>query len=387
MARLEELEPGQEVRGIEPREAVELIAVERLGPDVVSVTFRTAAGQAREQILYRDAEPRLRIVSNGSSWKFSASGANLRLACEAFRLRLAHLFDPNLGLTSARIEPLPHQITAVYEHMLPRQPLRFLLADEPGAGKTTMAGLLIQELLLRGDVERCLIVCPGILVEQWQSELSERFDLAFEVATSEALSKASERNWFLNRPLAIVRLDHAARNQHVQKLLSAPECRWDLVVVDEAHKMAASGHGSEIKCTKRYELGQLLAGQTQHLLLLSATPHNGKPEDFTLFLRLLDAERFEYRQPLQIAARRARRCDAPGGEGGFCQIRRHSPVPRARRIYAHVCSLAPGGTVVRTRHRACPRRVEPCRDARRRDPGEHRGLRFDNAAPAPGLLS
>jgi len=191
------------------------------------------------------------------------------------------------------VDPLPHQITAVYEAMLPRQPLRFLLADDPGAGKTIMAGLLVKELIARGDLKRCLIVCPGSLVEQWQDELSRRFNLPFEILTNDKLEAARTGNWFLENDLAIARLDKLSRNEDVQQKLSAPDCRYDLIVCDEAHKMSATFFGGEVKYTKRYRLGQLLSRLTRHFLLMTATPHNGKEEDFQLFLALLDGDRFE----------------------------------------------------------------------------------------------
>src|SRR5688500_16859134 len=190
---------------------------------------------------------------------------------------------------------LPHQITAVYESMLPRQPLRFLLADDPGAGKTIMAGLLIKELIARGDLQRCLIVCPGSLAEQWQDELYRRFHLPFEILTNDNLQAARTGNWFLETNLVIARLDKLSRNEDVQLKLQAPDCRWDLIVCDEAHKMSATVFGGETKYTKRYRLGQLLSTLTRHFLLMTATPHNGKEEDFQLFMALLDGDRFEGR--------------------------------------------------------------------------------------------
>src|SRR5437870_6626195 len=177
--------------------------------------------------------------------------------------------------------------------MLSRQPLRFLLADDPGAGKTIMAGLLIKELLVRGDVQRCLIVCPGSLVEQWQDELDKRFHLPFEILTNDALEAARSGNWFLENPLAICRLDKPSRNEDVKEKLKQTD--WDLIVSDEAHKMSATYFGNEVKYTKRYRLGQLLSTLTRHFLLLTATPHNGKEADFQLFMALLDGDRFEGR--------------------------------------------------------------------------------------------
>jgi SNF2 family DNA or RNA helicase len=142
------------------------------------------------ELLYRHDEPRLEVVQAGRPWSFDGDGAMFRLVSEAHRIRLAHLFDPVLAVHSSIVEPLPHQITAVYEAMLPRQPLRFLLADDPGAGKTIMAGLLIKELVARGDLQRCLIVCPGSLAEQWQDELYRRFHLPFDILTNDKLEAA-----------------------------------------------------------------------------------------------------------------------------------------------------------------------------------------------------
>ena len=200
-----------------------------------------------------------------------------------------------LAVHTSLVEPLPHQITAVYEAMLPRQPLRFLLADDPGAGKTIMAGLLIKELIARGDLQRCLVVCPGSLAEQWQDELYRRFQLPFEILTNDKLEAARTGNWFLENNLVIARLDKLSRNEDVQQKLQVPDCRWDLVVCDEAHKLSATFFGGEVKYTKRYHLGQLLSGLTRHFLLMTATPHNGKEEDFQLFMALLDGDRFEGR--------------------------------------------------------------------------------------------
>ena len=293
--QLEDLKIQSVVRGLLPDGLATVVSVQWFGNTAIEITYKTPAGAVANELLYRSDEARLEIAENGRPWSFDGDGAQFRLVAEAHRIRLAHLFDPVLAVHTSLIEPLPHQITAVYEEMLPRQPLRFLLADDPGAGKTIMAGLLIKELLARGDVGRCLIVCPGSLVEQWQDELFRRFHLPFEILTNDKLESARSGNWFLETPLAIARLDKLARDEEVQAKLSAPEAGWDLIVCDEAHKLSATFFGGEIKYTKRYRLGQMLAGLTRHFLLMSATPHNGKEEDFQLFMALLDADRFEGR--------------------------------------------------------------------------------------------
>lgn len=293
--RLEDLQHNASVRGILPDELVTVVSVQWFGSEALELTYKSATGKVANELLYRHDEPRLEIVELGRPWSFDGDGALFRLVSEAQRIRLAHLFDPVLAVHSSVVDPLPHQITAVYEHMLPRQPLRFLLADDPGAGKTIMAGLLIKELIARGDLQRCLVVCPGSLAEQWQDELFRRFHLPFEILTNDKLEAARTGNWFLETNLVIARLDKLSRNENVQQKLQAPDCRWDLVVCDEAHKMSATVFGGETKYTKRYHLGQLLSSLTRHFLLMTATPHNGKEADFQLFMALLDGDRFEGR--------------------------------------------------------------------------------------------
>ncbi len=283
------------MRGLYPDAPVAVVNVQWHGSDALTLIYRSPSGGVAEEILYRDDEARLEVVAQGRPWSFDGDGAKYRLVAEAHRIRLAHLFDPLLAVHTSLVEPLPHQITAVYEAMLPRQPLRFLLADDPGAGKTIMAGLLMKELVVRGDLQRCLVVCPGSLAEQWQDELHRRFQLPFSILTNDQLQTARTGNWFLENDLAIARLDKLARNEDLQAQLAAPDCRYDLVVCDEAHKMSATFFGGEVKYTKRYRLGQLLSGLTRHFLLMTATPHNGKEEDFQLFLALLDGDRFEGR--------------------------------------------------------------------------------------------
>src|SRR6266568_1468286 len=154
MSRLEDLTPNASLRGILPNGLATVVNAQWHGSAALELTYKGPDGKVANELLYRHDEARIEVVERGRPWSFDGDGALFRLVSEANRIRLAHLFDP-----------LPHQITAVYESMLPRQPLRFLLADDPGAGKTIMAGLLIKELIARGDLQRCLVVCPGSLTE------------------------------------------------------------------------------------------------------------------------------------------------------------------------------------------------------------------------------
>ena len=295
MSKLEDLQPNASLRGVLPDVLVSVVSVQWIGSDAVELTYKDPEGRVANELLLREDESRIEVVAKGRPWSFDGDGGLFRLVSEANRIRLAYLFDPVLAVHTSIVEPLPHQITAVYDAMLPRQPLRFLLADDPGAGKTIMAGLLIKELIARGDLERCLIVCPGSLAEQWQDELYQRFHLPFDIMTNDKVEAARTGNWFRETNFVIARLDKLSRNDDIQEKLRAPDCRWDLVVCDEAHKMSATYFGGEIKYTRRYKLGQLLSGLTRHFLLMTATPHNGKEEDFQLFMALLDGDRFEGR--------------------------------------------------------------------------------------------
>src|SRR5450756_1978698 len=293
MIKLEQLQPNAAVRGIVPDAMVVVVSVQWFGSDALELTYKTPTGKVANELLHRVDRRQRQMCIRDRPWSLDGDGALFRLVSEAQRIRLAHLFDPVLAVHTSVVDPLPHQITAVYDAMLPRQPLRFLLADDPGAGKTIMAGLLMKELIARGDLQRCLVVCPGSLAEQWQDELYRRFHLPFEIMTNDKLEAARTGNWFLETNLVIARLDKLSRNEAVQEKLKVPDGRWDLVVCDEAHKMSATVFGGETKFTKRYRLGQLLSGLTRHFLLMTATPHNGKEADFQLFMALLDGDRFE----------------------------------------------------------------------------------------------
>src|SRR5665811_1182582 len=156
--RLEDLQPNAAVRGVLPDCLVTVVSVQWFGSEALELTYKTPAGKVANELIYRHDEARLEVVEQGRPWSFDGDGALFRLVSEAQRIRLAHLFDPVLAVHTSLVDPLPHQITAVYQSMLPRQPLRFLLADDPGSGKTIMAGLLIKELIARGDLQRLSLI-------------------------------------------------------------------------------------------------------------------------------------------------------------------------------------------------------------------------------------
>ena len=241
MLKLDSIQPGSRLAGVLGDVSVEILSVRAYGPHAVEVAWKGPNGLG-ERILYRDDEPLLSEVNPGRCFAFDGDGRPFRLASEALRIRLAYLFDPYVGVNASQIEPLPHRLTVVYGEMLERQPLRFLLADDPGAGKTVMGGLLIKELLIRGTLERCRIIAPGSLVEQWQDELSDKFNLDFDILSREQGETSRTGNPFADWPRLIARLDMLSRNEELKaKLEAAPE--WDLVVCDEAHRMSASFFG------------------------------------------------------------------------------------------------------------------------------------------------
>lgn len=288
--RLEDIDPGSSLTGLEPSAVATVIAVVPIADGAVQVIYKTPDGTLKDRLLGRTDESSIAIATQERPWSFDGDGEAFKLAVEAKRIDLAFLFDPMMAVHTSNVDPLPHQITAVYESMLPRQPLRYLLADDPGAGKTIMAGLYIRELLMRADARRVLIVAPGSLVEQWRDELFEKFGLEFRIFSRELELTSPSGNPFDDHDHLIVRLDQMSRNEETQQKLCLAS--WDLVVFDEAHKLSAHFFGKEMKRTKRFNFAEKIGQHTRHLLLMTATPHNGKEEDFQLFLSLLDSDRF-----------------------------------------------------------------------------------------------
>ena len=296
MLQLDQLSPG-----LKPAVLSTVASVNRIAADAVQVIYRTPDGTLKERLLNRADEAKISIAVTERPWAFDGDGEMFKLTVEARRIDLAFLFDPMMAVHTSNVDPLPHQITAVYESMLPRQPLRFVLADDPGAGKTIMAGLYIRELIMRADSRRILVVAPGSLVEQWRDEMFEKFGLEFRVYSKDLDATTATGNPFEDIDHLIVRLDQISRDEvsgtsegkepglTQSKLL---EAGWDLVIFDEAHKLAAHFFGSKLVKTARFRFAERLGAHTRHLLLMTATPHNGKEEDFQLFSSLLDSDRF-----------------------------------------------------------------------------------------------
>lgn len=270
--RLEELTAGLALTGLEPAAVVTLVAVVPIADGAVRVIYTAPDGALRNRLLGRADETSIAIATEERPWAFDGDDAHFKLAVEAKRIDLAFLFDPMMAVHTSDVDPLPHQITAVYESLLPCQPLRFVLADDPGAGKTIMAGLYIRELLMRADARRILVVAPGSLVEQWRDELWTKFGLEFRIFSRELEATSPSGNPFADHDQLIVRLDQMARNEAAQQQLCL--AGWDLVVFDEAHKLAAHFFGNKLEKTGRFRLAEQIGQHTRHLLLMTATPHN-----------------------------------------------------------------------------------------------------------------
>jgi len=292
-----ELKPGAVVRGPVFPEPVEILVVQPLGPDVKVTGAGKTSGQVHQRVL---TEAQLaHLTASPETEPFDGDAARFRLGVEAKRLALAHEYDPYFTLSIARVDPLPHQLEAVYDYFLKLPRIRFLLADDPGAGKTIMAGLLLKELKIRGLVKRTLIITPANLSFQWQRELKEKFREQFEVVRSDVLRANYGMNPWQERNQVVTSISWVSRVEDARDSLL--RSRWDLIIVDEAHKMAAY---SADKKTLAYRLGEALSGMTDHYLLMTATPHKGDAVNFCLFLELLDRDVYGDVKSLEEAMRR-----------------------------------------------------------------------------------
>jgi superfamily II DNA or RNA helicase len=278
-----DISPGAIVRGALFPEPVEIVTTTAVGTGLKIVGIGHHSNQAYQRILSDEQIALLELDS--SIPDFLGDSHRFRLGIEAMRLQLAFEYDPYFSLSIARVDPLPHQLEAVYDYFMRLPRIRFLLADDPGAGKTIMAGLLLKELKVRGLVKRTLIITPASLSFQWQRELKDKFRENFEVIRSDVLRANYGSNPWQDKNQVITSVSWVSRIPDAKESLL--RSRWDLIIVDEAHKMSAA---SRDKKTLAYQLGEALSDMTDHFLLMTATPHKGDPENFCLFLELLDRD-------------------------------------------------------------------------------------------------
>ena len=295
--RSEDLSAGVVVEGPILPEPVEVITTVPMGSSIKLVGRGLHSGQVRDPIL--DAEQLAQLTLTPKELPFDGDARRFKFGIEAARLGLAYEYDPYFSLSIARVDPLPHQLEAVYDYFLKLPRIRFLLADDPGAGKTIMAGLLLKELKIRGLVKRTLIVAPANLTFQWQREMKDKFREQFDVMRGEVLRTQYGQNPWQERNQVVASVSWISRVEDAKESLLRSS--WDLVVVDEAHKMSAY---SADKKTLAFQIGESLSQRTDHFLLMTATPHKGDPENFRLFLSLLDRDVYGDVKSLEEAMRR-----------------------------------------------------------------------------------
>jgi len=257
--------------------------------DLLSLAVRTRDGQTNQTIV---SAADLAFALDQSATQLSstqslASPLDFFLLVEAARIRLAYSFDPFFAVSMSGVQALPHQLQAVYERMLPQARLRFLLADDPGAGKTIMAGLLLKELKLRGVITYVLILTPAPLSIQWQDELYSKFDETFEVVNSDMVGNQLAGNVWERYRQCIASLDFAKQEKITQSLEQIP---WDLIIIDEAHKCSARSQAEKVAKTHRHQLPARFSASGERMLFLTATPPCAGPSQFAHFLRLLTAD-------------------------------------------------------------------------------------------------
>lgn len=292
-----DLTPGVVVEGSILPEPVEVVNVTRMGGSVRLTGKGLRTGQFCDSILSPAQVSRLSLTPKEPP--FDGDPGHFRLGVEGTRLGLAYEYDPYFSLSIARVDPLPHQLEAVYDYFLKLPRIRFLLADDPGAGKTIMAGLLLKELKIRGLVQRTLIVAPANLTFQWQREMKDKFREQFEIMSSEVLRSQYGQNPWQDKNQVVTSVSWVSRIDDARESLL--RSHWDLIIVDEAHKMSAY---SEDKKTLAFTIGEELSQRTDHFLLMTATPHKGDPENFRLFLSLLDRDVYGDVKSLEEAMKR-----------------------------------------------------------------------------------
>ena len=291
METLQKIGPGDVVSGLEPDELVEIQRIAPFGNKKLLEGVGTQSHRLIKRPLSDEEFANLTVV-RGKTHTFQGDPGLFLLAAEAERIRIAHQFDPLFAVNSSIVDPLPHQVEAVYRYLLPLPRIRFLLADDTGAGKTIMTGLLIKELLFRGVIGKILIITPGGLTKQWkEDELQERFGLYARLVNRASFDAEPGQFFHYEEGIFVVSIDFLARNEGC--LRAAEDTRWDLVVVDEAHKLSAYEYGTKLEESARYKAVKAIEGSTDHLLFLTATPHRGRKDTFRRLLMLLDKDLFQ----------------------------------------------------------------------------------------------
>jgi len=292
------IKQGSIIKGPNWPEPVVVNLIEEIGDFIHIIGATKSSSEHIDQLIPKEEFRRIIIEDNKVS--FSEEAWKVFLSIEAVRYRFASMYDPLLAMNTSKVDPLPHQIEAIYGYILRIPRIRFLIADDPGAGKTIMAGLIIKELKLRQLVKRILIVTPGHLKDQWRRELTDRFEETFEVIDRGRMDSLYRANVWLKENHIITSIDFAKRDDVLPSIAAA---HFDLIIVDEAHKMSAYRYGEKTEKTERYRLGEVLSGITNHLLFLTATPHKGDPENFRLFLDLLEPGFFASNEMVQESIR------------------------------------------------------------------------------------
>lgn len=282
------VEKGQIVKNLIPSEPVTINKVQKLG-SMVSLSFTGVnTNRANTKVITLDEYEKLEILTDEGTFNFTGDPVKFALFAEAERINSAYQFDPLFAVNCSIVDPLPHQVEAVYKFLLPLPKIRFLLADDTGAGKTIMTGLLIKELMMRGIMDRILIITPGGITKQWQEdEMISKFNIHFTLVNRSLYT--SDPNIFHTAPRIVTSLDFISRDD---VLNVAANSHWDLIVIDEAHKLSAYDYGTKVYKSKRYQAAQMLSQQCEHLLLLTATPHRGRTDTFKKLLQLLDEDIF-----------------------------------------------------------------------------------------------
>lgn len=317
-----ELQSGDIVAGIEPDEHVEVRRVLPFGGKTLVEGVCLTSRREIRRPLSADELARLTKV-RGAAFTYDGDADTFLLGVEGERIKTAYQFDPLFAVNSSVVDVLPHQVEAVYRYLLPLPRIRFLLADDTGAGKTIMTGLLVKELLFRGTISKVLIVVPGGLTRQWQDEMLEKFNLPFRLINRASFEAEPGQFARADDGLFIVSVDFIAR--HEGCLNAARETQWDMIVVDEAHKLSAYEYGIKVARSERYEAVEALANQTDHLLFLTATPHRGRRDTFRRLLMLLDEDLF---QKDELVDERIQKSAAP--EAGATEIEGEAKISKAR---------------------------------------------------------